>query len=327
MTNSQSRKRANIRNRIPKAIHPAYLMKKHTQEMDPFMVVLLFQITVAVVIGLLAFCFNMLNLGFMQTVKPLYFSLLEAEKIELKSPLAKDVSSRFADLRVQASDAVSSWITDISAPKTVDPQEHPVLAAENPTQPQQVLEQSDASDESEKNTENSQQTADTMSGAGGRMQVGDTIGKRAVPDNCNITKFVLSARMDPPVSGKVTSFFGYRSHPIDGADDFHRGLDIAAAEGSEIRTPLPGVVAEVAYDDAIYGNYITLDHGNGIRTTYAHCETIIAKEGEQLRKDELIATVGSTGISTGPHLHFEIQIDGVYRNPAWVVEGMDGRGV
>ena len=132
--------------------------------------------------------------------------------------------------------------------------------------------------------------------------------------------------MEPPVSGRVTSFYGFRIHPLTAADDFHRGLDIAAPSGAGIHTPLPGRVAEIG-ESAIYGNYVTLDHGNGCQTTYCHCAEIIAEQGANLRKGELIARVGSTGISTGPHLHFEVQKNGVYFNPAWVVDGMEGYGI
>ncbi len=124
----------------------------------------------------------------------------------------------------------------------------------------------------------------------------------------------------------MTSPFGWREHPISGAEDFHRGVDIAAASGSGIYASLPGRVAEVD-SSPIYGNYITLDHGGGLTTTYCHCDSIAAPLGANLRRGELVALVGSTGISTGPHVHFEISKDGRYYNPAWVLDGMDADGV
>ena len=78
---------------------------------------------------------------------------------------------------------------------------------------------------------------------------------------------------------------------------------------------------------SVYGNYVTIDHGGGLQTTYCHCETILVQTGTNLRRGEKIATVGSTGISTGPHVHFEISKDGVYYNPAWVLSGMSGYGI
>lgn len=119
--------------------------------------------------------------------------------------------------------------------------------------------------------------------------------------------------------------YGYRKHPISGADDFHRGLDIAAMQGEAVRAAIPGRVSEIN-SSAIYGNFITLDHGRGLFTTYSHCDTIIAELGTNLRQGEMIATVGNTGISTGPHVHFEISRDGKYYNPAWVLDRMSADG-
>ena len=144
--------------------------------------------------------------------------------------------------------------------------------------------------------------------------------------SCAFSPILVSARVDAPAGGAVTSPFGWREHPISGAEDFHRGVDIAAASGSGIYASLPGRVVEVD-SSPIYGNYITLDHGGGLTTTYCHCESIAAPLGANLRRGELVALVGSTGISTGPHVHFEISKDGRYYNPAWVLDGMDADGV
>lgn len=169
-----------------------------------------------------------------------------------------------------------------------------------------------------------QETAgEELNGVGGWTGTDD---QSHLPASCSLAPLFCSAQVEPPVSGRVTSFYGFRIHPLTAADDFHRGLDIAAPSGAGIHTPLPGRVAEIG-ESAIYGNYVTLDHGNGCQTTYCHCAEIIAEQGANLRKGELIARVGSTGISTGPHLHFEVQKNGVYFNPAWVVDGMEGYGI
>lgn len=146
------------------------------------------------------------------------------------------------------------------------------------------------------------------------------------PEGCALWPIYISTSLQPPVSGKVTCFYGWREHPITGGDDFHRGMDIAAAKGAEIRIPLSGTVVEVD-TSSIYGNYVTIDHGNGLCTTYCHCEKVVVFSGEKLRRDELVAYVGSTGMSTGPHVHFEVSKDGVYYNPAWVLRGMQNDGV
>lgn len=164
-----------------------------------------------------------------------------------------------------------------------------------------------------------------LGGAGGWMDAKREDGK-AAPDSCAFAPIFISALVEPPSSGTVTSLYGWREHPISGADDFHRGLDIAAPEGVGVYAALPGRVAEVD-TSPIYGNYITLDHGGGLQTTYCHCSEIVAPVGANLRRGELLAYVGSTGISTGPHVHFEINLNGKYYNPAWVLDGMDGYGV
>ncbi len=116
----------------------------------------------------------------------------------------------------------------------------------------------------------------------------------------------------------VTSPFGYREHPITDKLDFHTGLDLAAALGSDIHAVYPGTVVEVG-KSSISGNYVILSHGN-IKTMYCHCHEILVEAGTRVRQGERIALVGSTGVSTGPHLHFEFWVDEIKTDPAWVLE-------
>ena len=106
---------------------------------------------------------------------------------------------------------------------------------------------------------------------------------------------------------RISSDFGYRMHPIDGRVKHHDGIDIAAPMGSDITAPKAGVVAHVGQDADGYGNYVVVDHGGGVRTLYAHAETINVKVGEKVKMGDKLATVGNTGHSTGAHLHFEVQ--------------------
>ncbi len=122
-----------------------------------------------------------------------------------------------------------------------------------------------------------------------------------------------------PVEGEITSRFGYRKHPITGKFGIHNGTDIAAAEGTAISAAFNGVVEEVGYND-VRGNYILLSHGGETQTLYMHCSEIIAPEGAVVRQGEVIALVGNTGWSTGPHLHFSIIIGGKYCNPEWLID-------
>lgn len=130
---------------------------------------------------------------------------------------------------------------------------------------------------------------------------------------------VLSAAARQPVRGELTSPFGYREHPITGQKDFHTGTDLAAPEGTPIGAAYPGEVVEVGKSE-VYGNYVTLFHG-GFATRYCHCAAITVREGMKLRQGETVALVGSTGISTGPHLHFELVIQGKNADPLCGAQG------
>ena len=122
-----------------------------------------------------------------------------------------------------------------------------------------------------------------------------------------------------PVVGSLNSGFGYREHPIKGNVCFHGGADISAKEGEAIGAFADGVVEYVGEDQS-YGLYIQLDHGNGIKSFYAHCRTLCAEKGQQVMAGETIATVGATGTATGPHLHLELKCCGVRVDPAYYVE-------
>ncbi len=120
-----------------------------------------------------------------------------------------------------------------------------------------------------------------------------------------------------PVSGggRVTSGFGYRIHPILKERKFHTGIDIAAPSGTDILAANDGRVI-FAGTKGSYGKAVVVDHGGGIVTLYAHCSSISVSDGQDVKKGDTIAKVGSTGRSTGPHLHFEVRIDGDYVDPA-----------
>lgn len=116
-----------------------------------------------------------------------------------------------------------------------------------------------------------------------------------------------------PAGGYVSSGFGYRSET---AINNHTGMDIAIATGNAIVAADTGTVSRVIYGNYGYGNYLIVNHGNGMSTLYAHCSKIYAQVGQSVERGETIAAIGSTGYSTGPHLHFEVIINGVKVNPA-----------
>jgi len=134
--------------------------------------------------------------------------------------------------------------------------------------------------------------------------------------SCAIAPLSTTVRPLRPVeTGVLSSPFGYRIHPITGEEGVHTGMDIAAEEGDPIYTAFYGTVLETG-ESRGYGKYVVMEHAGGLRTLYAHCADIAAEEGMVLRAGEVIAYVGSTGSSTGPHLHFEVRLNGVRFDPA-----------
>lgn len=116
-------------------------------------------------------------------------------------------------------------------------------------------------------------------------------------------------------SDYVTSFFGTRLHPILGVYKTHTGIDIGAGYGTPVLAAADGVVTTAAYDAGGYGNYLIIDHGNGNMTLYAHMSQMSAVAGQTVTQGQTIGLVGSTGMSTGPHLHFEVYVGGTRVDP------------
>ena len=121
-----------------------------------------------------------------------------------------------------------------------------------------------------------------------------------------------------PASGRISSAFGDRSSPTEGASTNHKGIDIPAPSGSSIVAAADGKVVISTYSYSA-GNYIMIDHGRGLPTVYLHCSQLLVKEGETVKQGQTIAKVGSTGYSTGPHLHFGVRSGGSYVNPSGYV--------
>ncbi|MBR2591006.1 MAG: M23 family metallopeptidase [Clostridia bacterium] len=146
----------------------------------------------------------------------------------------------------------------------------------------------------------------------------DANGNR-YPDNCTAAKYVISDNICRPAQGKITSPFGYRINPVSWKLSFHTGIDIGAKSGDAVKAAYYGMVESTGEDD-VFGRFVKINHGNGIETFYAHCSKILVNTGDMVDSGDVIALVGSTGWSTGPHLHFSIIIDGLYCNPAYVIK-------
>jgi len=120
-----------------------------------------------------------------------------------------------------------------------------------------------------------------------------------------------------PLPGKtrISSYFGYRTHPVTGEiNSYHQGIDIPASTGTNIQACYKGQVAWAGYHSTA-GNWIGIDHGNGLYTVYMHMSKILVKEGQMVDKCDIIGQVGSTGRSTGPHLHLGVRLNGKYVDP------------
>jgi murein DD-endopeptidase MepM/ murein hydrolase activator NlpD len=117
-----------------------------------------------------------------------------------------------------------------------------------------------------------------------------------------------------PIRGWISSRFGYRISPFTNEKEFHRGLDISSRMKSDIVAPADGVVSSITYDQG-YGNILTLNHGHGMSTRYAHLSKVQVKKGQYVKRGQKIALVGNSGRTTGPHLHYEVHLNGLAVNP------------
>jgi murein DD-endopeptidase MepM/ murein hydrolase activator NlpD len=117
-----------------------------------------------------------------------------------------------------------------------------------------------------------------------------------------------------PAQGYISSHFGKRSHPIYHVSQYHNGIDISTAEGDPIIAPADGKVVMVKHQIG-YGLTVAIDHGYGMMTRFAHCSASKVKRGQQVKRGDIIAQVGQSGITTGPNLHYEVYVDGRARDP------------
>ncbi|MBR2027699.1 MAG: M23 family metallopeptidase [Oscillospiraceae bacterium] len=140
------------------------------------------------------------------------------------------------------------------------------------------------------------------------------------PSNVSMVKYVPDKKGFMPVKGYITSRYGIRKNPFNSREkDFHTGIDIANEKGTFIKAAFSGNVIETGYTD-IAGNYIKIQSDNNIQTFYGHIQFVFVNQGEYVLKGQPIATVGDTGLVTGPHLHFEVLHNGIRVNPVYTVE-------
>ena len=135
------------------------------------------------------------------------------------------------------------------------------------------------------------------------------------PEGFSLETYVPEQPLYSPVQGTLTSGYGYRDNPVNGQEDFHAGLDIAVAEGTPVHCALAGQVVQAGFN-RIRGNYIMVRHANGVQTLYQHLSCGFVRAGESVEQGQVIASAGSTGMSTGAHLHFELVYNGVRYDPS-----------
>lgn len=155
--------------------------------------------------------------------------------------------------------------------------------------------------------------------AGTVVQVSDYDGQE-LPSRYTMDQLSLGdLETMTPVMGHLNSEYGYRDHPINGKADFHGGVDIGGQMGDPIAAFADGVVEYIGEDDS-YGLYLQIDHGNGVKSFYAHCSKINVSKGQPVSMGDTVALIGSTGTATGPHLHLELKYGQMHLNPAYYVE-------
>ena len=180
-----------------------------------------------------------------------------------------------------------------------------------------------------KNGDNLNSIAEKYKADGKAIQIANELFSENIRAGTDL--FIPGARLDSaslqeingdlfiwPVSGAITSNYGYRRSPFTGNRQFHSGIDIRGSTGTPIRAAMSGRVSQVGYD-SVFGNYVIINHHSGYRTLYGHMSVIRTKNGAYVGTGERIGDVGSTGQSTGPHLHFTVYKNGVTVNPRALV--------
>ena len=145
----------------------------------------------------------------------------------------------------------------------------------------------------------------------------------ALPDNATMDRYNLEVlgvgETVTPALGWLSSPFGWREHPVDGGEKFHNGVDLAVNTGTAVGAFADGVVDYIG-DSPVYGLYLQVRHAGGLTSFYAHCSELCVQQGQSVAAGETVALSGDTGNSTGPHLHFEMKLNGTLLNPLYYIE-------
>ena len=229
--------------------------------------------------------------------------------------LQKELDTKQAELDAQV-EAAYTMIADIETLSDDAQAEYDAIAEEEAKAEETLQEaiRKRAAEEAAKNAANNANSGGNSGGSGGNSGGGGSPGGGSATSLSNLQWPVPSCTL-------ITSRFGYRVAPTTGASTYHGGLDIGAGMGASIVAAGAGDVI-YAGDNGGYGNCVMIDHGNGVVTVYAHMSSIGVSYGQYVTAGQYVGAVGSTGVSTGPHCHFEIRINGAQTDPAAYFSGL-----
>lgn len=229
--------------------------------------------------------------------------------------LQKELDTKQAELDAQV-EAAYTMIADIETLSDDAQAEYDAIAEEEAKAEETLQEaiRKRAAEEAAKNAANNANSGGASGGSGGNSGGGGSSGGGSATSLSNLQWPVPSCTL-------ITSRFGYRVAPITGASTYHGGLDIGAGMGASIVAAGAGDVIYAGANGG-YGNCVMIDHGNGVVTVYAHMSSIGVSYGQYVTAGQYVGAVGSTGVSTGPHCHFEIRINGVQTDPAAYFSGL-----
>ena len=229
--------------------------------------------------------------------------------------LQKELDTKQAELDAQV-EAAYTMIADIETLSDDAQAEYDAIAEEEAKAEETLQEaiRKRAAEEAAKNTANNANSGGNSGGSGGNSGGGGSSGGGSATSLSNLQWPVPSCTL-------ITSRFGYRVAPTTGASTYHGGLDIGAGMGASIVAAGAGDVIYAGANGG-YGNCVMIDHGNGVVTVYAHMSSIGVSYGQYVTAGQYVGAVGSTGVSTGPHCHFEIRINGAQTDPAAYFSGL-----
>ena len=229
--------------------------------------------------------------------------------------LQKELDTKQAELDAQV-EAAYTMIADIETLSDDAQAEYDAIAEEEAKAEETLQEaiRKRAAEEAAKNAANNANSGGNSGGSGGNSGGGGSSGGGSATSLSNLQWPVPSCTL-------ITSRFGYRGAPTTGASTYHGGLDIGAGMGASIVAAGAGDVIYAGANGG-YGNCVMIDHGNGVVTVYAHMSSIGVSYGQYVTAGQYVGAVGSTGVSTGPHCHFEIRINGAQTDPAAYFSGL-----